>query len=78
MTAITVLLLVVILAISGINTYRIYADVKALEDMLLDNRGLPDMGAMNPGGPGRRNRRITPDRAMSARYFLVQLSEDGT
>ena len=125
MTAITVLLLVVILAISGINTYRIYADVKALEDMLLDNRGLPDMGMTNPGGPGRgdiaeggteryeaetddtdadyaedpddldsewpddmddgegrswnrRNRRITPDRAMSARYFLVQLSEDGT
>ena len=78
MTAITVLLLVVILAISGINTYRIYADVKALEDMLLDNRGLPDMGMTNPGGPGRRNKRITPDRAMSARYFLVQLSEDGT
>ena len=78
MTAITVLLLVVILAISGINTYRIYADVKALEDMLLDNRGLPDMGMTNPGGPGRRNRRITPDRAMSVRYFLVQLSEDGT
>ena len=47
MTAITVLLLVVILAISGINTYRIYADVKALEDMLLDNRGLPDMGMTN-------------------------------
>ena len=109
MIAITVLLLVVIGAISGIYTYRTYTDVTQLADMLLENRGVPDMGdmgMMNPGGPGRgsgsvaaddfdwddpddmdddddigwfrRDRRITPDHAMSARYFLVLFAEDGS
>ena len=134
MIAITVLLLVVVCAISGINTYRTYTDVKQLADMLLDNRGIPDMGMMEPGGPGRGGmakdselaadsgsdfvtdsdseyatdpdsdyamdpedwdesddaddgddrgwfrggRRISPDHAMSTRYFLVLFAEDGT
>lgn len=134
MIAITVLLLVVVCAISGINTYRTYTDVKQLADMLLDNRGIPDMGMMEPGGPERGGmakdselaadsgsdfvtdsdseyatdpdsdyamdpedwdesddaddgddrgwfrggRRISPDHAMSTRYFLVLFAEDGT
>lgn len=134
MIAITVLLLVVVCAISGINTYRTYTDVKQLADMLLDNRGIPDMGMMEPGGPERGGMakdselaadsgsdfvtdsdseyatdpdsdyamdpedwdesddaddgddrgwfrggmRISPDHAMSTRYFLVLFAEDGT
>lgn len=125
MIAITVLLLAMICAISGIYTFRTYIDVKEAADMLADNRGLPEMGEMGFGGAGpggmnsgemgdvgsgmvemngqesegsgtvpgaesgemngaqgkqgffRDYKRLSPDDAMSKRYFLVVYSEDG-
>ena len=125
MTAITVLLLVIVLATGGLYTFRVYSDVHWMAQMLADNGGLPqpgEDGAMRPkdggyrgktdgrersdegaslGNTGREERQppdggetrdggftrrgffpgekyISADNALSYRFFLVKLSEDGT
>lgn len=81
MIAVTVLLLVVVCAISGINAYSELSDAEGIVEMLADNSGIPDFvdgGIPQIGRMGLlRGRSITEDSAMSARYFLVKFRQDG-
>ena len=84
MTAISVLLLVVICAISGIYSFDVYTKEKNTAEMLANNGGIPDFGKMKQD---RRDRtepmkpfdggRMSPDDVMAVRYFMVLYDADG-
>ena len=84
MTAISVLLLVVICAISGIYSFDVYTKEKNTAEMLANNGGIPDFGMMKQD---RRDRtepmkpfdggRMSPDDVMAVRYFMVLYDADG-
>ena len=84
MTAISVLLLVVICAISGIYSFDVYTREKNTAEMLANNGGIPDFGKMKQD---RRDRtepmkpfdgdRMSPDDVMAVRYFMVLYDADG-
>ena len=84
MTAITVLILVIVLATGGLYTYNVYKNVRWMAEMLTDNDGLPqpgEDGVMEHGGgkfpKGEGKRRLTVDNALSYRFFLVRFDEEG-
>lgn len=84
MTAITVLILVIVLATGGLYTYNVYRNVRWMAEMLTDNDGLPqpgEDGVMEHGGgkfpKGEGKRRLTVDNALSYRFFLVRFDEEG-
>lgn len=86
MTAISVLLLVVICAISGIYSFDVYTKEKNTAEMLANSGGIPDFAKMKgdrprPEGmePGDQffDNKMSPDDAMSVRYFIIQYDADG-
>ncbi len=90
MAAVTVLLLVLVGAINGLNMVSVRSEEERMLEMLLDNRGIP--GDLPSGGRDRRGGKdhpyggrgllrvgpFTMDNAMSMRFFLVQFEEDGS
>ena len=84
MTAISVLLLVVICAISGIYSFDTYRKEKNTAEMLADNGGTPDFMKMKQDRPDRTEPvkpfdggRMSPDDVMAVRYFIVRYDADG-
>ncbi|MDO5456596.1 MAG: HAMP domain-containing sensor histidine kinase [Eubacteriales bacterium] len=83
MTAVTILLLVIVIAISGIFTYRTYTDVRwTAERMGHEGEGKPPRDEDIPQeGDNRRGlmgkREFTRDNELSVRFFLVRFDSDG-
>lgn len=84
MTAITVLILVIVLATGGLYTYNVYSGVKWMAEMLTDNGGIPQPGQDGmmdqKGGKFRNDRgrkRMSADNMLSYRFFLVSFDEEG-
>ena len=82
MIAVTVLLLVVVLAISGIFTYSVFSDVRRSAEMIAQSGGVPEPEDRPPGeGKPRRGwigeREFTRDDLMSLRFFMVRFNAGG-
>ena len=84
MTAISVLLLAVICAISGIYSFDVYRKEKNTAEMLADNGGTPDFMKMKQDRPDRTEpikpfdgSRMSPDDMMAVRYFIIRYDTDG-
>ena len=84
MTAISVLLLAVICAISGIYSFDVYTKEKNTAEMLADSGGIPDFEKMKRDRPDREEfekpfdgGRMSPDDMMAVRFFVVRFDTDG-
>ena len=84
MTAVSVLLLAVICAISGIYSFDVYTKEKNTAGMLANNDGIPDFEKMKHERPDRAEfekpfdgGRMSPDDVMAVRYFLIRYDENG-
>ena len=84
MTAISVLLLAVICAISGIYSFDVYTKEKNTAEMLANSGGIPDFEKMKRDRPDREEfekpfdgGRMSPDDMMAVRFFVVRFDTDG-
>lgn len=84
MTAISVLLLAVICAISGIYSFDVYTKEKNTAEMLANSGGIPDFEKMKRDRPDREEfekpfdgGRMSPDDMMAVRFFVVRFDADG-